>query len=50
MAKPWRRLRLGLQTVLGLKRQGFFIPYRYATSVAPPGRSRRRTRALLTSC
>jgi len=26
----WRRLRMGLQTLFGLKRQGFFIPYRYA--------------------
>jgi len=33
--KHWRRLRMGLQTVLGLRRQGFFIPYRYADSVAP---------------
>jgi len=31
----WRRLRMGLQTLLGLKRQGFFIPYRYADGVAP---------------
>jgi hypothetical protein len=30
----WRRLRMGLQTLLGLKRQGFFIPYRYANGVA----------------
>lgn len=37
MAKPWRRLRMGLQTVLGLKRQGFFLPYRYADSVEAPG-------------
>jgi hypothetical protein len=26
---------MGLQTVLGLRRQGFFIPYRYAEGVAP---------------
>jgi hypothetical protein len=36
--KPWRRLRMGLQTLfgpwVGLRRQGFFIPYRYADSVA----------------
>lgn len=36
--KHWRRLRMGLQTLLGpvvgLRRQGFFIPYRYADSVA----------------
>lgn len=29
----WRRLRFGLSTLLGLKRLGFFIPYRYAPSV-----------------
>ncbi|MFN4275026.1 MAG: class I SAM-dependent methyltransferase [Ferrovibrio sp.] len=38
MSKSWRRLRMGLQTLaaplLGLRRQGFFIPYRYADSVA----------------
>jgi hypothetical protein len=37
--KHWRRLRMGLQTLfgpgLGLRRQGFFIPYRYADGVAP---------------
>ncbi|MCW0234691.1 MAG: class I SAM-dependent methyltransferase [Ferrovibrio sp.] len=33
--KRWRRLRMGLQTLFGLRRQGFFIPYRYADSVAP---------------
>lgn len=26
---------MGLQTVLGLKKQGFFLPYRYADSVRP---------------
>jgi predicted O-methyltransferase YrrM len=31
----WRRLRFGLSTLLGLKRLGFFIPYRYASSVEP---------------
>lgn len=30
-----RRLRFGLSTLLGLKRLGFFIPYRYAESVEP---------------
>lgn len=30
----WRRLRMGLQTLLGIKRQGFFIPYRYADGIA----------------
>ena len=28
--KTWRRLGMGLATVLGLGRRGFFIPYRYA--------------------
>lgn len=28
---------MGLQTVLGARRQGFFIPYRYAESVKAPG-------------
>jgi len=31
-----RRLRLGLPTVLGLERLGWFIPYRYAGSVEAP--------------
>ena len=33
-----RRLRFGLQTVLGLAPRGFFIPYRYAGDVTPPER------------
>ena len=33
----FRRLRFGLQTVLGLAPRGFFIPYRYAGAVTPPG-------------
>ena len=33
--KHWRRLRMGLQTLFGLRKQGFFIPYRYADGVAP---------------
>lgn len=33
MTMFWRRLRFGLSTLLGLKRLGFFIPYRYAESV-----------------
>lgn len=37
MARALRRLRFGLSTVLGLKPLGFFIPYRYAGSVAPLG-------------
>jgi hypothetical protein len=35
----WRRLSLGLPTILGLARRGFFIPYRYAATVAPAGAS-----------
>ena len=31
--KDWRRLQFGLQTLLGLSKRGFFIPYRYAASV-----------------
>lgn len=34
MRSKLRRLRFGLQTVLGLGRRGFFIPYRYADAVA----------------
>jgi predicted O-methyltransferase YrrM len=35
--REWfRRLCFGLDTVLSLDRKGFFIPYRYARSVAPP--------------
>ena len=33
----WRRFRLGLPTVLGLRPLGFFIPYRYAASLTPYG-------------
>ncbi len=33
MTKPLRRLWLGLQTVLGLRRSGFFIPHRYASEL-----------------
>ena len=32
-----RRLLFGLQTVLGLARRGFFIPYARVDAVAPPG-------------
>jgi predicted O-methyltransferase YrrM len=35
MTAYWRRLRFGLSTLLGLRRLGFFIPYRYAQSVTP---------------
>lgn len=31
-----RRLSMGLETVLGLRRRGFFLPYRYAGDVHPP--------------
>jgi predicted O-methyltransferase YrrM len=33
----WRRLALGLPTVLGLTPRGWFIPHRYAPMLAPPG-------------
>src|SRR5258707_6635015 len=33
----WRRLALGLPTVLGLKPRGWFIPHRYAPMLPPPG-------------
>jgi len=33
-----RRLSMGLATVLGLKKRGFFIPYRYADGVGAPER------------
>jgi len=32
----WRRLRMGLATLMGTP-QGFFAPYRYASAVVPPG-------------
>jgi predicted O-methyltransferase YrrM len=40
MSKPpfGRLLKMGLQTLLGLKRQGFFIPYRYADQLNEMGR------------
>ncbi|RED51341.1 class I SAM-dependent methyltransferase [Aestuariispira insulae] len=31
-SKKWRRMKLGLKTVLGWSKQGYFIPYRYAAS------------------
>lgn len=37
MRALWRRLRLGVPTVLGCRPQGFFIPYRYAAALPPPG-------------
>ncbi|UYN94882.1 MAG: class I SAM-dependent methyltransferase [Enhydrobacter sp.] len=33
----WRRLMLGLPTVLGLRPRGWFIPHRYAPLLPPPG-------------
>jgi len=33
----WRRLKLGLPTVLGMKPRGWFIPHRYAPLLPPPG-------------
>ena len=36
MKRPYqRRLALGLPTVLGLKAQGYFIPYRHASELPP---------------
>ena len=32
-SKSFRKFRMGLSTVLGIKRQGFFIPYRYAEQI-----------------
>ena len=38
MSQRLRRLRMGLSTLFGLRRQGFFIPYRYADRIpARPG-------------
>jgi hypothetical protein len=36
ISKKLRRLRMGAQTLLGVKKQGFFIPYRHAEGVARP--------------
>ena len=33
----WRRLRLGLSTILGIKPMGYFMPYRYAADVPTHG-------------
>jgi hypothetical protein len=39
LRRPWlRRLRLGIPTILGWRRLGWFIPYRYAESVQAPER------------
>ena len=37
MRGRWRRLALGLPTVLGLTPRGWFIPHRYAPLLPPPG-------------
>ena len=36
--KPWRRLSMGLRTLLSRRPQGFFIPYRHAGDGAVQGR------------
>lgn len=36
--KNLRRMRMGFSTLLGLRAQGFFSPYRHADAVAPPRR------------
>lgn len=35
----WRRLRLGIPTLLGFRPRGFFIPYRYAADLPPRDRA-----------
>ena len=35
MRLKFRRLAMGLKTILGLRQQGFFIPYRYAHAIPP---------------
>ena len=35
--KRLRRLNMGMSTLLGLREQGFFSPYRHADGVQPPG-------------
>lgn len=37
--ETWRRLRLGLSTILGWRRAGWFIPYRYADTLPAAGAS-----------
>jgi hypothetical protein len=36
-AASWRRLRLGIRTLVGRRPGGFFIPYRHAPAVVPVG-------------
>ena len=45
----WRRLCFGLDTVTGLDRKGFFIPYARAKSVAKPGRYDAVTQAFVAA-
>ena len=33
----WRRLALGLPTILGMSPRGWFLPHRYAGQLSPPG-------------
>ena len=35
--KRMRRLKMGLRTLMGSRPEGFFIPYRYAAEMPPPG-------------
>ncbi|TXL76020.1 class I SAM-dependent methyltransferase [Vineibacter terrae] len=37
--ETWRRMRLGMATVTGWRRAGWFIPYRYADTLPPAGAS-----------
>ncbi len=40
LRRRWRRLVLGLATITGLARRGFFIPYRYADTLPAAGERR----------
>jgi hypothetical protein len=40
MGNRWRGMAMGLATVAGLAKRGFFIPYRYAAGVRTPGGKR----------
>jgi hypothetical protein len=37
MRSQARRFTFGLSTLFGIRQRGFFIPYRYADQIAPPG-------------
>lgn len=39
LRETWRRLRLGLSTITGWRRAGWFIPYRYADTLLQAGAS-----------